>query len=82
MLYENPQYNSKVSTMILDTFATQNIYTMPMLQGWDYGTNEGYLLPTYPTMPSDNFTFDMVCGYQRMPIINSFTINYNNGLTN
>lgn len=82
MLYENPQYNSKVSTMILDNFATQNIYTMPMLQGWDYGANEGYLLPTYPAMPSDDFTFDMVCGYQRMPIINSFTINYANGLTN
>lgn len=82
MIYENPQYNSKVSTMILDNFVAQNIYTMPMLQGWDYGANEGYLLPTYPAMPSDDFTFDMVCVYQRMPIINSFTINYANGLTN
>lgn len=82
MIYENPQYNSNVSTTILDTFATQNIYTMPMLQGWDYGANEGYLLPTYPAMPSNNFTFDMVCGYQSMPIVNSFVINYTNGLTN
>ena len=82
MLYENPQYNSNVSTTILDTFVTQNIYTMPMLQGWDYGANEGYLLPTYPAMPSNNFTFDMVCGYQNMPMINQFTINYTNGLTN
>lgn len=82
MLYENPQYNSKVSTMILDNFVTENIYTMPMLQGWDYGANEGYLLPTYPAMPSNNFTFDMVCGYQSMPMVNSFVINYTNGLTN
>lgn len=82
MIYENPQYNSKVSTMILDNFLTENIYTMPMLQGWDYGANEGYLLPTYPAMPSNNFTFDMVCGYQNMPMVNSFTINYSNGLTN
>ena len=81
MIYENPQYNSKVSTTILDTFVTQNIHTMPMLQGWDYGANEGYLLPTYPAMQSDSFTFDMVCGYQNMPMINQFTINYNNGLT-
>lgn len=82
MLYENPQYNSNVSTTILDTFMTQNIHTMPMLQGWDYGANEGYLLPTYPAMPSDNFTFDMVCAYQNMPMINQFIVNYNNGLTN
>lgn len=81
MLYENPQYNSRVSTLILDNFVAQNIYTMPMLQGWDYGANEGYLLPTYPAMPSDNFTFDMVCGYQNVPMINTFTINYTNGLT-
>ena len=81
MLYENPHYNSKVSTMILDNFAPQNINTMPMLQGWDYGANEGYLLPTYPTIPSANITFDMVCGYQNMPIVNSIKINYNTGLT-
>ena len=82
MLYENPQYNSKVSTTILDNFVTQNIHTMPMLQGWDYGANEGYLLPTYPAMPSEHFTFDMVCAYQNMPMINEFIVNYNNGLTN
>lgn len=82
MIYENPQYNSNVSTTILDNFVTQNIHTMPMLQGWDYGANEGYLLPTYPSIPSDNFTFDMVCAYQNMPMINQFIINYNNGLTN
>lgn len=82
MIYENPQYNSNVSTTILDSFVIQNIHTMPMLQGWDYGANEGYLLPTYPAMPSDNFTFDMVCGYQNMPMINQFIVNYNNSLTN
>ena len=82
MLYENPQYNSNVTTTILDNFVAQNIYTMPMLQGWDYGANEGYLLPTYPAKPIDNFTFDMVCAYQNMPMINQFIVNYNNGLTN
>lgn len=82
MLYENPQYNSNISTTILDNFVAQNIHTMPMLQGWDYGANEGYLLPTYPAKPIDNFTFDMVCAYQNMPMINQFIVNYNNGLTN
>ena len=81
MLYENPQYNSKVSTTILDNFVAQNIHTMPMLQGWDYGTNEGYLLPTYPATPSEHFTFDMVCAYQNMPMINSFEVNHTNGIT-
>lgn len=80
MIYENPHFNSNVSTPILDNFVTQNISTMPMLQGWDYNAKRGYLVPTYPTVASDNFTFDMVCGYQNMPIINDFSVNYDNGL--
>lgn len=80
MIYENPYFNSNVSTPILDNFVTQNIITMPMLQGWDYNAKRGYLIPTYPTVASDNFTFDMVCGYQNMPLINDFSVNYDNGL--
>lgn len=80
MIYENPHFNSNVSTPILDSFVTQNIITMPMLQGWDYNAKKGYLVPTYPAVASENFTFDMVCGYQNMPLINDFSVNYNNGL--
>lgn len=80
MIYENPYFNSNVSTPILDNFVTQNIITMPMLQGWDYNAESGYLVPTYPAVASNNITFDMVCGYQNMPIINDFSVNYDNGL--
>lgn len=81
MIYENPFYNSKVTTNILDDFTTSSIGTMPMLQGWNYSNARGYFVPTYPTTASDVFTFDMVCGYQNLPMINNFTINYKNGLT-
>lgn len=80
MIYENPFYNSKVTTNILDDFTTSSIGTMPMLQGWNYSDTRGYFVPTYPAVASDVFTFDMVCGYQRMPIINDFSVNYGNGL--
>ena len=80
MIYENPFYKSYMSTPILDNFATENIGSMPMLQGWNSTTNQGHLIPTYPAVASDNFTFDMVCGYQNMQITNDFSINYNNGL--
>lgn len=80
MIYGNPQFNSNVSTPILDTFTTQNIYSMPMLQGWDYNANKGYLIPTYPAVASDNFTFDMVCAYQNMTFINTIETKYNSGM--
>lgn len=79
MIYANPQFNSSVSTPILDSFTTQNISTMPMLQGWDYNANKGYLIPTYPAVASDSFTFDMVCAYQNMPFVNTVEAKYNSG---
>lgn len=80
MIYSKPYFNSEVSTPILDTFVTAGIGSMPMLQGWDYNAKRGYLIPTYPAVASDNFTFDMVCGYQNMTFINSIEINYGNSL--
>ena len=81
MIYENPFYNSKVTTHILDNFTPRYIETMPMLQGWSHSNARGYFVPTYPTVASDVFTFDMICGYQNLIMINDFTINYKNGLT-
>jgi hypothetical protein len=80
MLYSNPFFNTRVNTPILDDYLTPTIGTMPMLQGWDYLGRKGYLLPTYPTIASDVFTFDMVCGYQKMPFMNGFYVNYKSGL--
>lgn len=81
MIYENPFYNSKVTTPILDDFTTRNIMTMPMLQGWSYSNCRGHFVPTYPAVASDVFTFDMISGYQNLSIINDFIVNYKNGLT-
>jgi hypothetical protein len=79
MIYENPYYNSKVSTPILDNWATNSIGEMPMLQGWNYETNEGYFIPIYPAVASSNFYFDFVCSYQNMPMINNFEVKYTGG---
>lgn len=78
MIYGNPFYKSYVTTPILDYFAKQDIETMPMLQGWDYINNKGYLLPTYPANQSTNITFDFICGYQSLPYIQLLGVEYGN----
>ena len=57
-IYRNPNYNSLVTTPLLEDLNTQNIATMPMLQGWDYSIKQGEFLPTYPKVDSCNLTFD------------------------
>lgn len=79
-IYRQQNYNSLVTTPVLEDLDTQNIATMPMLQGWDYSINKGEFLPTYPKVDSCNLTFDFVGCYQNMPMINDFSVNYNNGL--
>lgn len=79
-IYRQPNYNSLVSTPVIDDLGTHNIATMPMLQGWFHNSNQGYFLPTYPSVSTNNLTFDFVCGYQNLPMINSFSVNYENGL--
>lgn len=79
-IYRQQNYNSLVSTPVIDDLDTHNIATMPMLQGWFYNSNQGYFLPTYPSISTNNLTFDFVCGYQNLPMINSFSVNYENGL--
>jgi hypothetical protein len=79
-IYRQKNYNSLVTTPVLEDLDTQNIATMPMLQGWDYSINKGEFLPTYPKVDSCNLTFDFVGCYQNMPMINDFSVNYNNGL--
>ena len=79
-IYRQQNYNSLVTTPLLEDLNTQNIATMPMLQGWDYSINKGEFLPTYPKVDSCNLTFDFVGCYQNMPMINDFSVNYNNGL--
>lgn len=79
-IYRQQNYNSLVTTPVLEDLDTQNIATMPMLQGWDYSMRQGEFLPTYPKVDSCNLTFDFVGCYQNMPMINDFSVNYNNGL--
>ena len=78
-IYRQPNYNSLVTTTILDDFATQGLYTMPMLQGWDYHGKMGMFIPTYPAVDSNVLSFDMVCGYQNLPFVNDFSVYYNDG---
>lgn len=78
-IYRQPNYNSKVTTPILDDLSVRNIGFMPMLQGWDRSTLTGAFLPTYPVNPSDVMTFDLVGAYQNAPFINSYQVNYSNG---
>lgn len=80
-IYRQPNYNSKVTTPILDDLSVRNIGLMPMLQGWDRSTLTGAFLPTYPVNPSDVMTFDFVGAYQNAPFINSYQVNYSNGQT-
>lgn len=79
-IYRQPNYNSLVTTPVLEDLNTQNIATMPLLQGWDYSISKGEFLPTYPKVDSCNLTFDFVSCYRNMPMVNDFSVNYNNGL--
>lgn len=75
-IYRRPLYDSNVTTPILDNTQT-GIGYMPMLQGWLGRT--GYLIPTYPIVQSDVFTFDMLANYQNYPLIQTFTNIYKDG---
>lgn len=79
-IYESPNYNSDITTPILSNLSVEGINTMPMLQGWDYFPKRGYLLPTYPAVASDVFTFDMICAMQNQPFTHNIKIYYDNGL--
>lgn len=62
-IYRQPNYNSEVTTPILDIDA-ENAKTMLMIQGWDYFSNEGLFLPTYPKKETENFTADITWAHQ------------------
>lgn len=79
MIYENPYYNSKVTTPILDSWVTNSIGEMPMLQGWNYSNKNGVFLPTYPAVATPNFTFDYLASKQNLPLYHSFSVNYSGG---
>ena len=79
MIYENPYYNSKVSTPILDNWVTNSIGEMPMLQGWNSSNQNGVFIPTYPAVASPNFTFDYLASKENLPLYHSFNIEYNGG---
>lgn len=78
-IYRQQNYNSLVTTPLLEDLNTQNIATMPMLQGWDYQGRIGMFIPTYPSVDSNVLSFDMVCGYQNLPFVNDFSVYYNDG---
>jgi hypothetical protein len=75
-IFRRPLYDSNVTTPILDNTQT-GIGYMPMLQGWLGRT--GYLVPTYPIVQSDVFTFDMLANYQKSLLVQSFTNIYKDG---
>lgn len=76
MGYRQPLYQSYVTTEFIDN-SVSSIGFQPMLQGWS-GT-AGYLIPTYPAVASDIFTFDMLANYQNLPLIQSYTNIYKEG---
>ena len=79
MIYHNPYYNSKVSTPILDSWATNSIGEMPMLQGWNWSAKYGVFIPTYPAVATSNFTFDYLASKENLPLYHSFNVEYNGG---
>ena len=79
MIYENPYYNSKVTTPILDNWATNSIGEMPMLQGWNYSNQNGVFIPTYPAVATPNFTFDYLASKENLPLYHSLNVEYNGG---
>lgn len=79
MIYHNPYYNSKVSTPILDSWATNSIGEMPMLQGWNWSAKYGVFIPTYPAVATSNFTFDYLASKENLPLYHSFNVEYKGG---
>lgn len=79
MIYQNPYYNSKVTTPILDNWATNSIGEMPMLQGWNYSNQNGVFIPTYPAVATPNFTFDYLASKENLPLYHSLNVEYNGG---
>ena len=82
MIYENPYYNSKVTTPILDSWVTNSIGEMPMLQGWNSSNQNGVFIPTYPAVASPNFTFDYLASKENLPLYHSLNVEYNGGKIN
>lgn len=78
-IYRQPNYNSEVTTPILDYKNAAGIESMPMLQGWDYLTNTGYFIPTYPKVASDIFTCDFVTANGQTNHNMQITSYYNDG---
>lgn len=79
MIYENPYYNSKVTTPILDNWVTNSIGEMPMLQGWNSTNQNGAFIPTYPAVATPNFTFDYLASKENLPLYHSLNVEYNGG---
>ena len=79
MIYENPYYNSKVTTPILDNWVTNSIGEMPMLQGWNSSNQNGVFIPTYPAVATPNFTFDYLASKENLPLYHSFNVKYSGG---
>lgn len=77
-IYRQQNYNSEITTPIIDTTQSQ-IGSMPMLQGWNYSNNKGLFIPTYPVNPSEKLTFDLISAYQNVPFINDYFVNYSDG---
>lgn len=77
-IYRQQNYNSEITTPIIDTTQSQ-IGSMPMLQGWNYSNNKGLFIPTYPVNPSEKLTFDFISAYQNVPFVNDYFVNYSDG---
>lgn len=78
LVYRYPFYKSYVTTPVLDY--TETIYGyQPLLQGWNKDTLKGEFIPTYPKVPSTNFTFDYVGLFTNSPYINVYNIVYKDG---
>ena len=78
-IYRQPNYNSLVTTPIIDIEA-EGIGSMLMLQGWDYFQNKGELIPTYPKADSENFTVDIVWARQTSDLNHQCDMIYSNGV--
>lgn len=78
LIYRYPFYKSYVTTPVLDYTETTYGY-QPLLQGWNKDTYKGEFIPTYPKVPSTNFTFDYVGLLTNVPYINVYNIVYKDG---
>lgn len=78
LVYRYPFYKSYVTTPVLDY--TETVYGFqPLLQGWNKDTYKGEFIPTYPKVPSTNFTFDYVGLLTYAPYVNAYNIVYKDG---